>query len=124
MTRDDNPVIQDLQKVVDKYGGPEAVNRAAAENGRLESLLQKVKRKNPHYADDLAWLADQKDRGTFISMEEFRNKIGAPAPQKDGSWQVTLEISALQYFPWLMTEARQAIRERELMPGRFIRFAR
>jgi hypothetical protein len=32
-----------------------------------------------------------------------------------------LEISALQYFPWLIEEARQAIDKRELMPGRFIR---
>jgi len=119
--RDDNPVIRDLRKVVDKYGGPEAVNRAAAENGRLESLLGKVRQKNPRYADELAWLADQKDGGKFISMEAFRKKIGAPSPRKDESWQVTLEISALQYFPWLLTEARQAIREGELMPGRFIR---
>jgi hypothetical protein len=34
---------------------------------------------------------------------------------------VTLEVSAFQYFPWLMNEARQAIERRELMPGRFIR---
>jgi hypothetical protein len=34
---------------------------------------------------------------------------------------VTLEISALQYFPWLIAEARQAIERQELMPGRFIR---
>ena len=34
---------------------------------------------------------------------------------------VTLEISAAQYFPWLIDEARQAIANRELMPGRFIR---
>jgi hypothetical protein len=34
---------------------------------------------------------------------------------------VTLEISALQYFPFLIAEARQAIANGELMPGRFIR---
>ena len=34
---------------------------------------------------------------------------------------VTLEISALQYFPFLIAEARQAIANDELMPGRFIR---
>jgi len=34
---------------------------------------------------------------------------------------VTLEISALQYFPFLIIEARQAIERQELMPGRFIR---
>ena len=34
---------------------------------------------------------------------------------------VTLEISALQYFPWLIAEAEHAIAHRELMPGRYIR---
>ncbi len=37
---------------------------------------------------------------------------------------MTLEISALQFFPWLIAEARQAIERRELMPGRFIRVRR
>ena len=37
------------------------------------------------------------------------------------SLAVTLEISALQYFPWLIAEARQAIEQGELMPGRYIR---
>jgi hypothetical protein len=34
---------------------------------------------------------------------------------------VTLEISALQYFPWLITEARHAIEQQEVMPARYIR---
>ena len=34
---------------------------------------------------------------------------------------VTLEISALQYFPWVIAAARKAIAERSLMPGRWIR---
>ena len=34
---------------------------------------------------------------------------------------VTLEISACQYFPFFMTQARQAVEKGELMPGRFIR---
>ena len=121
LARDDNPVTRELLKILDRYGGAEAANRAAAENGRLETLMEKVRQKNPGYADDLEWLAGQKDGGKFISMDAFRRKTGASAPLRDESWQVTLEISALQYFPWLMTEARQAIRDGELMPGRFIR---
>lgn len=39
----------------------------------------------------------------------------------DEARAVTLEISALQYFPWLIAQARQAIARRELMPGRYIR---
>ena len=34
---------------------------------------------------------------------------------------VTLEISALQFFPWLISQARQSIARRQLMPGRYIR---
>ena len=34
---------------------------------------------------------------------------------------MTLEISALQYFPWLITEARHAIEQQEVMPARYIR---
>jgi hypothetical protein len=37
------------------------------------------------------------------------------------SCAVTLEISACQYFSWLMDIARRAIVNQEIMPGRFIR---
>jgi hypothetical protein len=121
LASDDNPVINDLQKVMDKYGGAKAINAAAAQNGKLESLLEKVKGKNPKYADNLAWLAEQKKAGKFIPMEEYKKNNGAPAAFRDDSWQVTLEVSALQYFPWLIAEAKQAIANGELMPGRFIR---
>ncbi|MGE5677861.1 MAG: hypothetical protein ACM3ZR_07365, partial [Pseudomonadota bacterium] len=30
-------------------------------------------------------------------------------------------VSALQYFPWLISDAKQAIDKKEIMPGRFIR---
>ena len=39
---------------------------------------------------------------------------------KEGN-AVTLEISAMQYFPWLIVEAEQAILKQDIMPGRFIR---
>jgi bifunctional DNA-binding transcriptional regulator/antitoxin component of YhaV-PrlF toxin-antitoxin module len=39
----------------------------------------------------------------------------------DSSKAVTLEVSALQYFPWLITEAKQSIEQKQLLPGRFIR---
>ena len=54
-------------------------------------------------------------------MADYVRKVkGAPAAlnQKNA---VTLEISALQYFPWLITEAKHCIQQGELMPGRFIR---
>jgi hypothetical protein len=117
----DNPVIQDVMKIVDGFGGAQAINQAAAENGKLSNLLQKVKRQSPRYAEDLAWLMEQKDARKFVSLEDFKRQAGAPPSMRDDSYQVTLEISALQYFPWLITEARQAVARGELMPGRFIR---
>jgi len=121
LARDDNPVLRDLRRIVDRHGGPEAINRAAAENGRLENLLNMVRQKNRAYADELGWLTEQKETGKFISIEDYKKKAGATKPLRDESWHVTLEISALQYFPWLVTEARQSLRDGELMPGRFIR---
>ena len=35
-------------------------------------------------------------------------------------YAVTLEVSALQYFPWVRPMAEHAIEDRTLMPGRFI----
>jgi len=117
----DNPVIDELVRIVEKHGGPNAINKAASENGKLESLMEMVKAGNPRYADDLAWLIGQRDGRKFISIEAFRKKVGAPAPSKDASYRVTLEISALQYFSWFMVQARQSVQRGELMPARFIR---
>jgi hypothetical protein len=37
---------------------------------------------------------------------------------------VTLEVSALQYFPWVIAAARKALAERSLMPARWIQVRR
>ncbi len=121
LTKKDNPILDGLREIVEKHGGAAAINRKAAENGRLESLLARVREQNPRYAQDIAWLIDQRDTGRFISMEEYGKRAGAPRRMQDAGSAVTLEISALQYFSWLMAEARQAIEHGELMPGRFIR---
>jgi hypothetical protein len=39
----------------------------------------------------------------------------------DQGHPVTLEISACQYFPWLIDMARRAVEAGEIMPGRYIR---
>lgn len=39
----------------------------------------------------------------------------------DESFAVTLEISACNFFPWVIKEAKTAIAQHDLMPGRFIR---
>jgi len=73
---------------------------------------------------DVEWLIEQRDQRAFISEAEYRRAVlGARVDEMafDAQTAVTLEISALQYFPFLIAEARQAIERRELMPGRYIR---
>jgi hypothetical protein len=120
----DSRVINDFLAVVEKYGSVEEINRKAEEARKLPSLMARLKEINSPYLADLEWLIEQRDRGPFISIADYRRKVlGAQADHMtfDDSLAVTLEISAFQYFPWLITEAKQAIEKGELMPGRFIR---
>jgi hypothetical protein len=120
-----NRMIGGLLDVVERYGGPQEINRKAEEAGRLENLLARLAEEKSPYRKDLDWLMGQRDSRAFISLKEYGAARGMPeAVSSDSSRAVTLEISALQFFPWLMVEARQAVEQRELMPGRFIRVRR
>jgi hypothetical protein len=125
-----NGLIDGLLDIVEKHGGPREINRKAEEAGRLESLLARLDEERSPYRKDLDWLRGERDRGAFVPLEEYRRAAGGPAPgsgtgaSPDPSRAVTLEVSALQFFPWLIAEARQAIERRELMPGRYIRVRR
>lgn len=117
-------VINDFLAVVEKYGTPEEINRKAKAAGQLPALLRKVEEKNPAYLKDLRWLEEQRDRGAFISVADYRRKVlGDKAASTDfkDEFAVTLEVSACQYFPWVIEAARRAIDDRMLMPGRFIK---
>jgi hypothetical protein len=120
----DTQLVNDLLEVVSRYGTPEEINRKAAENRALPVLLDKVKAVKPEYLEDLKWLEAQRDQGAFIRISDYRRKIlGDQADRMKfaDDFAVTLEVSALQYFPWLIACARKAIANRELMPGRFIK---
>ncbi len=120
----DNRLVNDLLAIIDKYGGVDEINRKAEEAGKLENLLGQLEAKNSPYLADLKWLIEQRDNGAFISIQDYKKKIvgdNAAGLEFDDDIAVTLEISALQYFPFFMKEARQAIANQELMPGRFIR---
>ena len=120
----DTQVIKELLAVVHKYGDPAEINARAAEARKLPNLLKKVEQANPAYLKDLEWLQAQREAGAFISVPEYRRKVlGAKADQtvfKD-DFAVTLEVSALQYFPWLIAAAKRAIETQVLMPGRCIK---
>ena len=120
----DNRIVDALLEIVARYGTPEEINRKATEARRLSALMDRLGEMQSPYLSDLDWLAEQRERGVFISMPAYRRKVlGERADEMtfDDRFAVTLEISALQYFPWLIAEARQAIVQRQLMPGRYIR---
>ena len=124
LTDPGNELINELLEVIEEYGGPQEINRKAEEAGKLENLMAGLKKAKSPYLADLNWLKDQKDRGTFISMDAYYHRVlakKAKSTRIDQHNAVTLEISALQYFPWLVKEARRSIEKKELMPGRYIR---
>jgi len=120
----DSRVISDFLAVVAKYGTPEEINRKANAAGQLPALLKKVAETHPEYLPDLQWLQTQCDRNVFISVADYRRKVlGEKADTisfKD-DFAVTLEVSACQYFPYIIAAANRAIEQRSLMPGRFIK---
>lgn len=119
-----NELINKLLTVVEKFGGPEEINRKAGEARKLENLFARLRDQHSPYLPDLEWLIGQRDKHTFISLAEYRRKtLGKKADSMafNEDTAVTLEISALQYFPWLIAQAKQAIAQQQLMPGRFIR---
>lgn len=119
-----NQLINELERVVEKYGTVEEINRKAQKAQNLSTLLEKLKNMDSPYYKDLIWLQQQRDKGAFISLSEYRRKvIGEEADRLyfNEGMAVTLEISALQYFPWLVAEAEQAIKNQDIMPGRYIR---
>jgi len=121
---ENNPLITDLIEIVDKYGGVEEINKKAQQNGSVESLIKKLEVKNPEYVNDLEWLIKERDNQSFISIDDYRAKIlGDSAPDMlfDDDYAVTLELSACQYFPFLIDMVKDAIKNQKLVPGRIIR---
>ncbi|OGO34841.1 MAG: hypothetical protein A2Z16_12260 [Chloroflexi bacterium RBG_16_54_18] len=120
----DMQVINNFLEVVGKYGTPEEINRKAEQASQLPNLLEKVRAAHPEYLEDLHWLEQQRDRQAFISIPAYRRKVlgdRAGSMRFADDFAVTLEISAYQYFPWIIEIARRSIAEGMLMPGRFIK---
>lgn len=119
-----NPLVDALLNIVDKYGGVDEINRRAMDARKVENLMARLERKKSPFLKDLEWLMKQRDKDEFISISEYRrNVLGkkADSAEFDESFAVTLEISAFNFFPWLIEEAKKAIKNQELMPARYIR---
>jgi hypothetical protein len=117
-------VINDFLTVVERHGTVEEINRRAEEARHLPNLLARLEEAQSPYLADLKWLKEQRDAGAFVSVADYRREVLGDRADRmafDDDFAVTLEISALQYFPYLIAEAKQAIANRELMPGRYIR---
>ena len=121
LTDPDNVMIGSLAALVEKLGGAQAINSKASQARQLENLLVRLKEMGSPYLADLDWLQDQTKAGAFIKMEDFIQREAGAGRALNQINAVTLEISALQYFPWVISQAKQAIANGELMPGRFIR---
>ncbi|MGA2504877.1 MAG: hypothetical protein ABSG01_12375 [Anaerolineales bacterium] len=119
----DETVMNDFLAVVAKYGTPGEINRKHRESRKLDHLLQIVNERAPGYVNDLKWLMEQRDRHAFASVSEYRTRVlgdKAKGMKFADESAVTLEVSALQYFPWIRPMCERAIKDRSLVPGRFI----
>lgn len=116
-------VMKDFLSVVAKYGTPAEINRKHKAARKLDNLFKIVQERQPEAVKDLNWLIEQRDAGAFISVKDYRRRVLGPKADvlkfKD-RYAVTLEVSALQYFPWVRVMAEQALADKTLVPGRFI----
>jgi hypothetical protein len=120
----DSQVINDFLAVIEKYGTPDEINAKADQARRLPNLLERVEQTKPEYLKDLKWLEEQRDNKAFISIADYRRGIlgdRVDTIQFEEKFAVTLEVSAAQYFPWIIDCARRSIEHKLLMPGRFIK---
>ncbi|MEM0096566.1 MAG: hypothetical protein QW660_08040 [Candidatus Bathyarchaeia archaeon] len=124
LTREDNPLVNSVLEIIDRHGGIEEINRKAKENSRLENLMRRLEKMKSPFISDLEWLIKQRDKEAFISIPEYRRKVlgrKADSVKFNEACAVTLEISACNFFPWLIEEAKMAIKKQDLMPARYIR---
>jgi hypothetical protein len=119
-----NSSVNDILAVIAKHGSIEEINRKSEQARKLSNLMARLRAMDSPYVPDLEWLIKQRAKAAFISVNDYRRKIlgdRADSVKFKKTNAVTLEISAFQYFPWIIAEAKQSIEKRELMPGRFIR---
>ena len=116
-------VMKDFFAVIAKYGTPAEINRKHKAARKMDNLFKIVQERQPEAIKDLNWLIQQRDNGAFIPVKDYRRKVLGAAADKTkfkDKYAVTLEVSALQYFPWVRAMAEQAIANKTLVPGRFI----
>lgn len=124
LVKRDNPLVDRLLAIIEKHGGVAEINRKARENRKPEILIERLEKKRSSFVKDLEWLTRQRDKEAFISISDYRKRILGKKVESmnfDETFAVTLEISAFNFFPWLIKEAKKSIEKKELMPSRYIR---
>ena len=119
--------INGFLEIVARYGTPEEINRKAKQARQMDALREKTKAIQPDFLKDLDWLTEQRDKKAFISEADYRRRVLGDKADKmtfKDEFAVTLELSACQYFPWVIEIAKRAIGRQELVPSRFIRVRR
>ena len=97
LARPDNPLVEGLLDLVDRYGGVAEINRKAAEAECLETRLSRLRDERSPYLDGLEWLREQRDTGAFASLAEYRQRVlgkRADDAGTDEEHAVTLEIKS------------------------------
>ena len=51
------------------------INQKAAEARQMSSLLNGFEATKPEFLADLEWLMEQRDRGAFIGIADYRRKV-------------------------------------------------
>jgi hypothetical protein len=124
LAKKDNPLVNGLLEIIDRYGGPEEINKKAEESRKLENIISRLEKRKSPFVKELDWLGRQRDKKVFISILDYRRKIlgkKVEGMEFDEAFPVTLEISGFNFFPWLIEEAKRSIAQQDLMPSRYIR---
>jgi hypothetical protein len=124
LVSEQNTILDPLVDIVEKNGGVKEINRKAHESRRIENLLDRLESTDSPFLKDLTWLQEQRDENNFVSLDEYRKEIlgeRTGSVEFDEALAVTLEISACNFFPCLIEEAKYAIGNEDLMPSRYIR---
>ncbi len=114
------PVMKEFLKIVSAFGTPEEINAKAIAARKPEALFAKIGARNKEYLKDLEWLRQMKEKKAFVGLKDYEQGILGTSAAVDHASAVTLEVSALQYFPWIRPMCERAIKEKSLVPGRFI----
>ncbi len=68
----DNEVVRELLRVVNKYGTPQEINAKAEAARQLPNLMNRLRNMNSPYLARLQWLIEERDKGSFVPISQYR----------------------------------------------------